>query len=230
MLAELVENGLSLLVAGRRGGDLRSQDRRPVPAGRGRLRHRHAPEELARPRPRLRDEENFLVAPTRFLGHYVVGRLARQMSVQVDLGESPVSGITAPDAVCPPRSWPTGRTRPATRANRPGQSPVRSLGQPSPARTRRAVFPRAEPEPEPATVVTRPVAEPAPRPVPVARVDAPPTHRWPTEQESLLDPPSPQPVTVAAIANSAPYDPHYRARRRTPTRGRRPRNAPATVW
>ena len=45
--------------------------------------------------------------------------------------------------------------------------------------------------------------------VPAARADVPPIHRWPTEQESvnLLDPLSPQPVTVAAIANSAPYDP-----------------------
>jgi hypothetical protein len=59
-------------------------------------------------------------------------------------------------------------------------------------------------------VVTRPVAEPTKQPVPAARAEPPPSHRWPTEQESvsLLDPRSPQqPVTVAAIANSAPYDP-----------------------
>lgn len=52
-------------------------------------------EELARARARLRDEENFLVTPTRFLGHYVVGRLAARLSVIVELYESPVTGITA---------------------------------------------------------------------------------------------------------------------------------------
>ena len=53
------------------------------------------PDELTTARARLRDEENFLVTPTRFLGHYVVGRLAAKLSVQVELYESPVTGITA---------------------------------------------------------------------------------------------------------------------------------------
>jgi anti-sigma regulatory factor (Ser/Thr protein kinase) len=52
-------------------------------------------DELAKARARLRDEENFLVTPTRFLGHYVVGRLARRLAVTVELYESPVTGITA---------------------------------------------------------------------------------------------------------------------------------------
>jgi signal transduction histidine kinase len=211
MLAELVENGLSFSspdveveIYGRKTGGRYLLA--VVDYGIG-----MPPEELAKAKARLRDEENFLVAPTRFLGHYVVGRLARQMSVQVDLGESPVSGITA-RMLLPAEIMADRPDTPGDKGRSARQSPARSLGQPSRPTPPEPVVPSfPAPEPEPATVVTRPVVEPAPRPVPVARVDAPPTHRWPTEQESLLDPPSPQPVTVAAIANSAPYDPRYRA-------------------
>ncbi|HEY1571017.1 MAG TPA: nitrate- and nitrite sensing domain-containing protein [Pseudonocardiaceae bacterium] len=95
MLAELVENGLSFSspdveveIYGRRTGNRYLLA--VVDYGVGMPR-----DELEKAKARLRDEENFLVAPTRFLGHYVVGRLARQLDVQVELGESPVSGITA---------------------------------------------------------------------------------------------------------------------------------------
>ncbi len=95
MLAELVENGLmfsppdvEVEIYGRRTGDRYLLV--VVDYGVG----MSAPD-LARARARLRDEENFLVAPTRFLGHYVVGRLARQLNINVEVGESPVTGITA---------------------------------------------------------------------------------------------------------------------------------------
>lgn len=52
-------------------------------------------DDMARANARLRGEENFLMAPAKFLGHYVVGHLARQMSVEVQLGPSPVTGVTA---------------------------------------------------------------------------------------------------------------------------------------
>ncbi len=52
-------------------------------------------EELDRANGRLRGEETFLVAPTRFLGHYVVGQLAARLGVDVRLHESPLTGITA---------------------------------------------------------------------------------------------------------------------------------------
>ena len=45
--------------------------------------------------PRLRGEGDFIAAPTRFLGHYVVGRLARQLGIEVQLAPSPVTGVTA---------------------------------------------------------------------------------------------------------------------------------------
>jgi signal transduction histidine kinase len=44
---------------------------------------------------RLRGDGDFLNAPARFLGHYVVGRLAADMGVDVQLARSAVTGVTA---------------------------------------------------------------------------------------------------------------------------------------
>jgi hypothetical protein len=44
---------------------------------------------------RLRGEDDFIAAPTRFLGHFVVGQLARETGISVELRPSPVTGITA---------------------------------------------------------------------------------------------------------------------------------------
>ena len=44
---------------------------------------------------RLRGERRFFAAPTRYLGHYVVGRLAKRLGARVWLDESPPHGITA---------------------------------------------------------------------------------------------------------------------------------------
>jgi len=44
---------------------------------------------------RLRGEGDFIAAPTRFLGHFVVGQLASETGVRVELRPSPVTGITA---------------------------------------------------------------------------------------------------------------------------------------
>ena len=52
-------------------------------------------EELAEANSRLRGEGDFIAAPTRYLGHYVVGELARQLSIQVELVPSPLVGVTA---------------------------------------------------------------------------------------------------------------------------------------
>jgi len=52
-------------------------------------------EELDEANRRLRGDGDFLVAPARFLGHYVVGRLARDLGVSVQLTQSPVTGTTA---------------------------------------------------------------------------------------------------------------------------------------
>jgi signal transduction histidine kinase len=123
MLAELVENGLSFSppdleveIYGRRLGN--QYLFAVVDYGIG-----MSPQDLAGARARLRDEENFLVAPTRFLGHYVVGRLARRLNVQVDLHESPVTGITA-RVVLPPEllAEPPASTNGATRTGKPQQA------------------------------------------------------------------------------------------------------------
>jgi hypothetical protein len=50
---------------------------------------------MLRANARLKGAESFLSAPTRYLGHYVVGHLARQMGVDVEIGPSPVTGVTA---------------------------------------------------------------------------------------------------------------------------------------
>jgi hypothetical protein len=42
-------------------------------------------EELARANARLAGEESFLVAPTRFLGHYVVGTIAARLGAHVEV-------------------------------------------------------------------------------------------------------------------------------------------------
>jgi signal transduction histidine kinase len=52
-------------------------------------------EELEVANKRLRGEGDFLTAPARFLGHYVVGQLAAEMGVGVQLARSPVTGVTA---------------------------------------------------------------------------------------------------------------------------------------
>jgi signal transduction histidine kinase len=95
MLAELVENGLSFSppdldveVQGRRIGDgylIAITDQ-----GIG-----MAPEDMAVANARLRGEGDFVAAPARYLGHFVVGRLASELNIEVQLAQSPVTGVTA---------------------------------------------------------------------------------------------------------------------------------------
>jgi len=54
-----------------------------------------SPEDLARANRRLAGEESFTVAPSRYLGHYVAGHLAKRMGVKVELQDSPAGGVTA---------------------------------------------------------------------------------------------------------------------------------------
>jgi signal transduction histidine kinase len=95
MLAELVENGLSFSppdldveVQGRRIGDgylIAITDQ-----GIG-----MSPDDMAIANARLRGEGDFVAAPARYLGHFVVGRLASELSIDVQLAQSPVTGVTA---------------------------------------------------------------------------------------------------------------------------------------
>ncbi|MBF6333084.1 sensor histidine kinase [Nocardia transvalensis] len=95
MLAELIENGLAysppdleVEIYGRRIGQ--PYMLAVVDHGVG-----MPPDQLAAANARLRGEADFLVAPTRFLGHYVVGRLAERLGIEVELTVSPVSGVVA---------------------------------------------------------------------------------------------------------------------------------------
>ncbi|WP_052407160.1 sensor histidine kinase [Allokutzneria albata] len=95
MLAELIENGLSFSPP---EAEVEIYGRR-VPAGYTLAVIDHgigmSADAVTKANTRLGGEENFLVAPTRFLGHYVVGQLAKRLGVQVSLAESPASGVTA---------------------------------------------------------------------------------------------------------------------------------------
>ncbi|MGW7425998.1 ATP-binding protein [Streptomyces sp. NPDC054813] len=70
-----------------------------------------SPEGLARANARISGEEAFLVAPTRYLGHYVVGRLARRLGVEVLLSGHPRRGRIR--SRHPPRPDPRPRRGPA---------------------------------------------------------------------------------------------------------------------
>ncbi|MFI5778815.1 nitrate- and nitrite sensing domain-containing protein [Nocardia sp. NPDC051570] len=95
MLAELIENGLAFSppdleveIYGRRTGG--AYMLAVVDHGVG-----MPADQLAEANARLRGDSDFLVAPTRFLGHYVVGRLARRLGIDIELTVSPVSGVVA---------------------------------------------------------------------------------------------------------------------------------------
>jgi hypothetical protein len=68
--------------------------------------------DLARANARLRGEESFLLGPARFLGHYVVGRLAGELGIAVELLNSPVTGVTA-RLILPPSLVSTSAEQPA---------------------------------------------------------------------------------------------------------------------
>jgi anti-sigma regulatory factor (Ser/Thr protein kinase) len=219
MLAELVENGLSFSspdleveIYGRRTGN--KYLLAVVDYGIGMPR-----EELEKAKARLRDEENFLVAPTRFLGHYVVGRLARQLSVQVELGESPVTGITArmllPAELLAdrPESSQDNDSGHSTRRERPARPPIRASSG-GPATGAHPVVPVTVPAgPVSSSAATQRIPIPngvsrpsAPQPVGAAQSSGTTSqHRWPTEQE-LASQAASQPRS-AALTDTAPYTP-----------------------
>jgi anti-sigma regulatory factor (Ser/Thr protein kinase) len=220
MLAELVENGLSFSspdveveIYGRKTGNRYLLA--VVDYGIGMPR-----DELEKAKARLRDEENFLVAPTRFLGHYVVGRLARQLAVQVELGESPVTGITArmllpaelladqPESASSTgggRSRAERRPRPPVRSNSgpaTGPQPVVPAGWSMAAAVPMSAAAMATPDTESTQRIRLPKSTP-----PQAAPQAQPVHRWPTEQELESQGTPGGTVSVATLADSAPYNP-----------------------
>jgi signal transduction histidine kinase len=95
MLAELVENALSFSPPDQEVEVQARNDREQyhiaiVDQGVG-----MSSEAMAVANARLRGEQNFLLTPTRDLGHYVVGRLAQRLGIGVWLHDSPLTGVTA---------------------------------------------------------------------------------------------------------------------------------------
>ncbi|MCP2280537.1 Signal transduction histidine kinase [Nocardia amikacinitolerans] len=95
MLAELIENGLAFSPP-----DLEVEIHgRKLPGGYLLAVVDHGvglpPDQLAEANARLRGDRDFMVAPTRYLGHYVVGRLAKRLGIDVELTVAPVCGIVA---------------------------------------------------------------------------------------------------------------------------------------
>ena len=129
LLAELIENALSFsppdqdveIYARSDGGSCLIA---VVDHGMGMSR-----EEFANANDRLAGAERPLVAPTRFLGHHVVGRLAERLGVRVHLHESPLTGTTAkvtlpPDSVAPPGAVDNGEQAAPDAGDGDGQPPA----------------------------------------------------------------------------------------------------------
>jgi anti-sigma regulatory factor (Ser/Thr protein kinase) len=95
LLAELVENALSFSPP---DSDVEIEGRRTsngyliaiVDHGLG-----MSPEAIAEANVRLSGSASFMAEPTKFLGHYVVGSLAKRHSIDVRLGEAPAAGVVA---------------------------------------------------------------------------------------------------------------------------------------
>jgi signal transduction histidine kinase len=130
MLAELIENGLAFSppdvdveIHGRMIGNSYL-----IAVSDQGIGMSHA--EMDRANERLRGEGDFITAPARYLGHYVVGRLAVEMGIEVQLTPSPVTGVTAriglpAEIVSPHQATP--QQRPAA----PQAAPSRQVSEPA---------------------------------------------------------------------------------------------------
>jgi signal transduction histidine kinase len=95
LLAELIENALNFSPP---DADVEIEGRRTsagylvavVDHGLG-----MSPEALAEANVRLSGTASFMAEPTRFLGHFVVGSLARRHGMEVRLGDAPAAGVVA---------------------------------------------------------------------------------------------------------------------------------------
>ncbi len=84
-----------LLAAGLRRGDRGAAHQRRVSGRDRRPRFGMDTQALAEANVRLSGTASFMAEPTRFLGHFVVGALARKCGIEVRLGEAPAAGVVA---------------------------------------------------------------------------------------------------------------------------------------
>ncbi|GAB7037421.1 hypothetical protein JCM9533A_12690 [Catenuloplanes niger JCM 9533] len=203
LLAELIENGLTFSppdsdveIQGRRVGD--QYLIAIVDQGVG-----MNDTEIEAANARLRGEGDFITAPARYLGHYVVGQLARDMGAEVKLASSPVTGVTA--RVLLPASVMATSAAPAV--VRDGEivdeRPAMPVIPPTPFTP--VMAPAAPPAPPapPAQEVSRPlVSSGAPTQVPEAPYLAIGGRVKPSVVEYLTVPPSPEVVAAEAAAEA----------------------------
>jgi len=74
---------------------------------------------LAEANVRLSGTASFMAEPTRFLGHFVVGALARKCGIEVRLGEAPAAGVVA-RVLIPTSLLTESAAQPAVKAAVPG--------------------------------------------------------------------------------------------------------------
>jgi signal transduction histidine kinase len=92
------------------------------------------PEELALANSRVSGDESFTVAPSRYLGHYVIGRQASRLGVRVVLHETPGGGITASIDLAAVLADPaTTPSMPMSSTAPTGFSPPSTTDEPAPA-------------------------------------------------------------------------------------------------
>ncbi|MFJ8062034.1 nitrate- and nitrite sensing domain-containing protein [Streptomyces sp. NPDC096142] len=113
---------------------------------------------LAEANVRLSGTAGFMAEPTRFLGHFVVGALARKCGIEVRLGEAPAAGVVArvliPAGLLTEKGVEQGPTVPAPRKAEAEKmespetetvaSPVAAKGGSSAARTRNGLVKRPQ--------------------------------------------------------------------------------------
>ncbi|WP_433888593.1 nitrate- and nitrite sensing domain-containing protein [Streptomyces sp. CA-111067] len=91
---------------------------------------------LAEANVRLSGTASFMAEPTRFLGHFVVGALARKCGIEVRLGEAPAAGVVA-RVLIPTTLLTEGETVAVGAAKDPGSEPAaRRQGVAAPAAER----------------------------------------------------------------------------------------------
>jgi anti-sigma regulatory factor (Ser/Thr protein kinase) len=189
LVAELVENGLTysapdveVEVQGRRIGEVYLIAVTDQGVG-------MSADDLATANARLGDERDFMEPPARYLGHFVVGRLARELGVSVELAPSPVTGITARVLVPADRLARPPELAEPTRVEATAGAPI--TGAPTPA-----------PRPDPA-----PVPGPAAATVPVVEYRTTGTAPPPERTANGLRKRAPREARPAGVTH-APYGPH----------------------
>jgi hypothetical protein len=190
-------------------------------------------DEFERANRRLVASDRFTIAPSRFLGHYVVANLAARHDITVQLQPSPSQGVMAtialpaailatsvpaePTVSAPPVAAPAVAVPPvaAPAVAVPPPPPVPPAPEPPEPLPRVVEQPRLEPQPVPEPEHERPEPEPA-EPEP-PRAPAPPA-------------PTPAGAFAALLHAPAPKRPPAPAPEPAPTAPPAPARAPEPAW